>query len=35
MAMNEETLVQEVTANYLLNQLQWDGNPPIFSSTSS
>ncbi|PID43796.1 MAG: DEAD/DEAH box helicase [Proteobacteria bacterium] len=24
MAMNEETLVQEVTADYLLNQLQWD-----------
>ena len=24
MAMTEETLVQEVTADYLLNQLQWD-----------
>tara|TARA_R110001592_G_scaffold363263_1_gene682787 strand:- start:11039 stop:14281 length:3243 start_codon:yes stop_codon:yes gene_type:complete len=24
MAMTEETLVQEVTANYLLNNLQWD-----------
>ena len=24
MAMTEETLVQEVTAEYLLNQLQWD-----------
>ena len=24
MAMTEETLVQEVTADYLLNQLHWD-----------
>ncbi len=24
MAMTEETLVQEVTADYLLNELQWD-----------
>ncbi len=24
MAMTEETLVQEVSADYLLNQLQWD-----------
>ncbi|MEI8651052.1 hypothetical protein P4S73_29300 [Paraglaciecola sp. Hal342] len=26
MAMTEETLVQEVTADYLLNELKWDAS---------